>query len=355
MIAAHARSLLLAAIILTGVIALGATAQERYRLDDDDTWTAVAAPDPSTPEGQLHTARRVLAAGDDERAEFLATQWIERHSQHPLLPEAYILRGDALMARRDYYEALFDYELVARTYFGSEAFVTALERELDIAKIFASGVKRKLWGMRIIDASDEVQELLIRVQERLPGSRLAEDAGITLADFYFSRRQMDLATEMYSIFIENFPRSEYIDKARRRLIYAHLSSFKGPEFDASGLYEARTRLRELRAIDPAAAQQVGAEALVTRIDESVARKMLVTAQWYHKTGDPIAAELTIRRLARTYPNTVAAADAMRQIPDILDELPPAVLQEAPDYDALRAAVLGTATGGNTEPVAEDAS
>ncbi len=327
-----------------------AAAQQEYTLGDDDTWIESEALDPATPEGQLAAARAALAANRYERADHLATRWIDRNEQHPLLAEAYIIRGDSLMARKEYYKALFEYEYVARVFTGSEPFVTALERELEIAKLFASGTKRKLWGMRIVSAREEAEELLIRVQERLPGSRLAEDAGITLADYYFARRQMSLAADMYDIFIENFPRSEHLDKARRRLIYAHLASFKGPEFDPAGLYEARVRLRELKAVAPASAQKVGADALLSRIDESDALKLLTTSRWYVKTGDPIAAELTIRRLVSKYPRSVAAADAMRLIPDLLTQLPAATLEDAPDYTTLSAAILGTpAAHGEAAP------
>jgi outer membrane protein assembly factor BamD (BamD/ComL family) len=332
------------ALIIPVILALAAPAhgQDHYRLADDDTWVETQTPDPATPEGQIAAARRALARGQVERAEHLATQWIARYEQHPLLAEAYLIRGDALMAHGDYYEALFDYEYVARMFPGSEAFVTALDRELEIAKLYAGGMKRKLWGMRIVSGTDEAEELLIRIQERLPGSRLAEEAGMTLGDFYFARRQMDLAAEMYAIYIDNYPYSEEIDKARKRLIYAHLASFKGPEFDAVGLYEARARLRELKVIAPATAQQMGADALLTRIDESDAGKLLETARWHLKTGDMIAAELTIRRLVLIYPRSVAAADAMRLIGRLLPQFPPALLEEGPDYEALRAAILGSA-------------
>jgi outer membrane protein assembly factor BamD (BamD/ComL family) len=338
-------------VVLTAILTISsllllpapeARGQEEYRLAEDDTWEATEIPDPATPEGQLAVAREALVRGDDERAEFLATQWIERHDRHPLLAEAYLIRGDALMARRSYYEALFDYEYIARTFVGSEAFVTALERELEIAKLFAGGTRRKLWGMRIVDATEEAEELLIRIQERLPGSRLAEDAGMTLGDFYFARRKMELAAEMYSIFIENYPDSEQIDKARKRLIFSHLASFKGPEFDASGLYEARTRLREMKVVAPAAAQRLGADALLSGIDETDARKMLVTARWYLKRRDYIAAELMIRRLLRRYPRSVAAADGVRLAESILPRLPKSVLDEAPDYPTLRATLTAGA-------------
>lgn len=329
------RELIAAAISIVFAVLPGprAAAQE-FMLTDEDEWLETRAIDPASPEGRLALARRALAAGDADRAEFLATQWIERFPDNPLLAEAYIVRGDALMAREDYYEALYDYELVARRYAGSSAFVRALQREFEIAKMFARGLKRKAFGIRWADASGEAEELLIRIQERLPGSRLAEAAALELGDFYFRERKMDLATEMYAIFIENFPRSEQVSLARRRLVYAHLASFKGPEFDGSGLQEALTRLQEIKALNPAEAQKMGADALVIGIDDSLAWKRLATAQWYQRSGDPIAAELTIRRMLEDHPRSQAAPDAVRLGVRLLPDLPPAIIAQAPDYTAL---------------------
>ncbi len=322
--------------------AVGGTAvgQDKYEFTATDEWEMVESADPATPEGQLVAARKALAAGENARAGSLATAWIERHPQHPLLPEAYLLRGDSLRARGDYYKALFDYEFITRAFPASETFITAVQRELEIGVRYARGEKRKWLGMRIVDAGEVAEELLIRVQERMPASRLAEEAAIELADYYFRKRQMRLSVEMYSIFLENHPGSDQVSKARRRLIYSELATFKGPPFDASGLHEARARLREFIALEPAAAERIGAEALLTRIDESDAQKLLVTGRWYLTTGDPIAAELSIRRLVTLYPRTVATVEALRLMERILPRLPAIVLAEAPDYAQLRRALLG---------------
>lgn len=314
-----------------------ASAQQHYTLTDEDTWKQSQSADPATPEGQLLEARKALAAGDYSRAETIASDWIKHNERHPLLAEAYLIRGDALVADSDEYEALFDYETIARLFPGSETFITALQRELDIAKRYAAGYKRKLWGMRILGAEDEAEEIFIRVQERMPGSRLAEDAGMQLADYYFDRQKMSLAATAYDLFLRNYPHSDQLDKARRRLIYSYLASFKGPEFDAAGLFEARARLQSLKVAQPIEAQRLGADALLIGIDERDALKMFETAKWYLRTGNPIAAELTIRRLVKKYPRSAAAADALRLTPEILPQLPPRVLAQAPDYEALRAA------------------
>jgi outer membrane assembly lipoprotein YfiO len=316
-------------------------AQQQYQLTEDDQWTAIATPEPGSPQWQLAEARRALAEEDYKRAINLSSRWIDEHVRHPLMPEAYLIRADAKYANDDLFKALFDYEYIARMYPGSEVFVTALERELEIAKRFARGERRKLWGLKIVNAADEAEELLIRIQERLPGSRLGEEAGMELGDFYFRRRNMPMAAEAYDLFIENYPDSEQVSKARRRLIYSHLASFKGPQYDAAGLEEAKLRLQELRIVEPQTAQQVGADALLIRIDESNAAKLLENARWYLRTGDVISAELTIRRLVDQYPGTVAAAEALRVVERIVPQLPARVQQQAPDYEAMRQATSAT--------------
>ena len=160
-----------------------------------------------------------------------------------------------------------------------------------------------------------------------------------LADFYFDRREMLMAAEAYSIFIENFPRSAKVSKARLRLIYSYLAGFRGPEYDASGLLEARAKLRSLQALQPGLAQQVGADSILVRIEESEAAKFLSTASWYLEVNDPISAELFIRRLVQRHPRSVATLEAMRIIPSVLTRLPKSVIDDGPDYRALRKQLL----------------
>jgi len=284
-------------------------------------------------------ARQALANEQFDRAETMAGQWLERYEHHPLRPDAFLIRGDALIAQRSYYQAAFEYEAIARLYPSSEAFVTALERELDIAKLYAHGTKRKIWGLRIFSAADEAEELLIRIQERIPGSQLAEEAGIELADFYFRNRDMRLAADAYDLFIINYPLSDQVDNAKRRLIYAHLASFKGPEFDATGLIDARVELTQLEQTAPLSAEKIGSGALVARIDESHAQKMLKTAKWYLKVRDYISAEYTIRGLVTKYPRSLATASALRLIDEIAPQLPQSILDEAPDYAAYQAGLI----------------
>lgn len=327
--------------VLLLVLALPAAAQQSYQLDEHDTWELESSPKVDSPEGRLASARRILAEGRPGRALNLIERWIERNPRSQLMAEAMVLKGDALVALHDEYEALYEYEYVVRRYPSSPAFTTASTREYDIAVQYAHGLRRKVLGLRIMDASEEAEELFIRIQERLPGSQLAEQAGLELADLYFRQRRMGLAADMYALFIKKYPRSPSLDTARRRLIYSNLATFKGPEFDAVGLLEAKAELRQLIATHPAEAERIGARALITRITESEAQKLLTTAMWYERVGDPIAAEFAIRNLVERYPESGACVRGLELIPVILRQLPEHVIKGAPDYSILRRAILGS--------------
>ncbi|MGA0172715.1 MAG: outer membrane protein assembly factor BamD [Phycisphaerales bacterium] len=325
--------------------------EKRYELTTDDQWAPLAEADPDGEEAQLLEVRKALGLGEPKRALNLVTGFLERSPFSKWRPEALLLQGDARLALGDEFEALMVYEELIRRYPGSGVFVTALEREFEIAKQYANGLRRKLWGtFRILDASDEAEEILIRVQERLPGSTLAEKAGMTLADFYFDRRDLFMAAEAYDIFIENYPRSTEIDKARLRLIYSYLANFRGPEYDALGLLEAQARLKELQITRPALAQKVGAEALLVRVYESDATKMLSTAKWYLEVRDPISAEYTIRRMIEAYPDSIATLSALEMIPSILAQMPAAAVAGCPDYAALREAKLALPAEAARTPI-----
>ncbi len=305
---------------------------QKYELEGGG-WVKQPTADPGSPEGKLESIRRLIAEDKGKKAKEAADEWIEAYPDHPLIVEAYLLRGDANVARKHYFKSLFDYEYVIREFSGTEQFHTAMEREFELAKLFAGGMNRRLWGMRVLPATGEAEEILVRIQERSPGSDLGEMASLLLADYYFDRPQMDSAAEAYDLFLINYPRSLKREWAMLRLIQANLARFKGPRFDATGLIDAGQRLKTYRAEYPASAERIGVDALLIRIDESLAMRDMVAAGWHVKRKQDLSAIYLYQRVVTDYPQTAAAQDAIR----ILNEMGAEVLQvdEADPTDSLR--------------------
>ena len=296
-------------LLLTLVFGASAVAQETFELTGQG-WSQVAGPEAGTPAAALQEVRRALAEDRGQDALELADAWIEAHPAEPTMPMALLLRGDAKVALGDYWEALYDYEQVIREWPQAAEYLTAVEREYAVAQVFIGGWKRKLLGLPILPTDGEGEELLIRVQERAPGSRVGHDASLALADYYFGKQQMKLAAEAYDLFMDNYPDSERREWALLRLIQANLARFKGPRFDGTGLIEADERLQQYAAEYPASAERIGVDALRERITESLARRDLSSAGWYARRGDPVAAATVYRRLIEDFPQTRAAREAI---------------------------------------------
>lgn len=347
-------------LVLCGPVAV---AQTVFELDPEaGEWAPTEAPEPGTDAWVISEARRALAADRSDEAHKALSDWIQIHERtdNPWLPEAFMLRGDARVAQGREYKALYDYERVALDYPESEVFLPTLERELEVGRMYLGGLKRPFLGLfRFEDASPIGIELLMRVQERAPGSQLAETAAIELADYFYRVRELELAAEMYSIFLINYPRSRHREHAMLRQIYANVAQFKGPRYDASTLVEAKALIRQFEDEYPQRAAQLGVtDALVARLDESAAAQRLATAEWYFRRNDPVSARFTLRRLVTTYDGTVAAARGRAlmeehdwALPPPVRALPAELLELEAELEAEREAEEGA--GG--EPGAEERS
>lgn len=264
---------------------------------------------------QIMEARELLARDRPQEAKAILTAWIKAHeySDHPELPDAYLLRGDAKLMAGDEYEALYDYEAIAKRFYGTPAFPKAIERESEIATRYINGLRRKWMGwLRLERAESLGEELLIRVQERMPGSQLAERAALELADYYYKKRDLPMAADMYGIIVDSYPDSRYRRYASLREIYSNIAAFKGPRYDRSPLVEAGILIEDFQARYPADAEQAGITAQLTAwVDESAATHLLDTAVWYLGRKDEASGRFTLRRLVRDNPESAAAAEGLR--------------------------------------------
>lgn len=290
-----------------------AFAQTQVHRLDEAGWQAQATGDVSPEAAALWQARTLIVAGEAEQAKDLTRDWLDEHPRHPLEPQARLILADALAAEKSYFKSLFEYEYLIRAFPATPEFFTALEREYEIARLFCNGVKRKFLGMRIIPAEGEGEELLIRIQERAPGSALAEKALLFLADHYYDNGEMDLAAETYDVFLLNYQESERREWAMLRLVRAYLATFKGPEFNSTGLLDAMQWLQRYEDEFPSAARRQGIEGLRTRIEESLASKALLVADWYRRRDKDVSAATLYDRVVRDYPTTSAAYRAVDRL------------------------------------------
>jgi outer membrane assembly lipoprotein YfiO len=271
----------------------------------------------------LDRAERMLIAGQKEPALKLVLRWIKSHPKAPDRDRGLYLLAEAYFQDDDRIRAYYHLDELLDTYPESRLFYPALEKQYRIADEFLRGYKRKLLGMRILSGTDEAIDMLYRIQERAPGSPLAERALLRTADYYFNTSQFDLAADAYAAFVRSYARSPEVPRVRARQAFASYAQFRGVRFDATPLIDARAQLQDLRVRYPQLAADLEVQKFIDQINDTLARKLLYTADFYRRTHKPRAALYTYRQLISTYPETREAQLAARE----MQSLPAWSLQE----------------------------
>jgi outer membrane assembly lipoprotein YfiO len=295
-------------------------------------WQPIAPPPPSVPvaDPQLDHIQQLLNSGDAKAAYNDAVVWVKSHSKRApmrdrclyLIAESkYKIDGDD-----DWINAFYYLDELMEEYPDSKLFYRALQLQYTIADRSLNGHNNKFLGLPIVPMQDQAIEMLFRIQERSPGSPLAEKALLRTCDYYYSTGDYSLAHDAYGFYIKSYPRSPNLADIKLRQAFSSLAQFHGVRFDPTCLLDARAELLDIMSSYPDLAKEQNLGSLVKGIDTALAHKLLVTADYYSRTSAPHGAVYVYRYLIEVYPDSTdatAARKALEKMPkSVLADLPP---------------------------------
>lgn len=255
------------------------------------------------PNATLDHAEALLEAHHWQAAHELIVPWLKSYPKAPDRDRGLFLLSEAYYQEPDRIRAFYQLDELLDNFPESRLFYPALELQYQIADAYLNGFKESFLGMRILAQTDEAIEMLYRIQDRSPGSPLAERALRRTADYYFNSSQFDLAGDAYGAFIRSYPRSPEIPEIHLHQAFASLAQFRGPRFDATPLIDARAKFKEVQARYPELAADRNVAAWIDRIDADLANKTYIDADFYRRTEHPRGAVYLYRYVVQTYPNS----------------------------------------------------
>ncbi len=291
--------------------------RKEFTLTPEGKWQQVdqTAPAPSAVSEQANpvldqveaslTARRFGDARDQ------ALAWLLANPTSPDRDRGLLLMARSLVGTGDRVRAFYYCDELMDTYPQSDRFPEALKLQFDIANEYLAGAKDKLLGLRILGRKDEAVEMLFRIQQKSPGSPLADEALLRTADHYWAAGEFDLAADTYGFYAKTYPRSPITPQVRLREAYSNSAQFKGARYDPTPIINARTQMSELSIEYPEMAQKESLDSKVLQADRQLARRLYLTADFYRRTGKPKAAAHLCNRLIETYAALPEADDARK--------------------------------------------
>jgi outer membrane assembly lipoprotein YfiO len=293
-------------------------------------WIEVPEKAPATApvaEPLLDQAEAMIRAGNYKSGAKTAVSWLRgRAKDAPQRDRALMLVAEGYFLDGKRVDAFYYLDQLMDEHPESSLYNRALQRQYEIADAYLNGYQRVFIWFPILDADDEAIDMLFRIQQRSPGSAMAEKALLRTADYYYNNSDFDLAADAYSVYLHSYPRSPLLPRVRLKRAYSTLAQFRGTRYDATPLIDARAQLLDLVNAYPDIADQEGLPDLVRRIDDTFAAKIYRTADFYRRTDEPKAAIYNYRFLIATFPNSPEAKLAAKRLtkfkPQYLADTPP---------------------------------
>ena len=295
------------AVLLIGGLPARAPAQEHVLKDGE--WVEAVAADPNTPEGRLAALRRLVDQGEGREAVDEAEDFIEEYPKHPGRQEAMVLLGQAWMLRGRYFDAYEAFETYLTMYPGGRFVERAMQREFEIADAFLRGRKRLLMGFLPITAREDGLEILVRLAEHAPKTKMAEKALMRIGEYHYDRGEYLESLAAFDRYLDAFGESDRAGEAMLKAALSAYRSFRGPEHDETPLVEAEQRFRLLMERYPERARRAGAADILRDIAHRRAEKRFHTAEFYERVNRPRSAARYYAKVVREFPATAWADQA----------------------------------------------
>lgn len=323
-------------------------------------WVEVAVQESGTDAGDLAIAKSLLAERKFAAARKAFAAWLKSYPDSDHRADALLHAGDTELyaanagESADVWQAHEWYEEILNSYSGGEAAEKALRRELLVAELLLfKGQKRRIFkGMLRVSATDEALQILDRlIDERAPGSPVAEQALLMQANYHYEKGEFEEAERAYARLSTEFKRSRHERLAMQRSADAALASFAGIEFDDAPLLEAEERYRQYSDRYPKAATEEGVASQLARIRDSRAQKEFSTGQYYERAKQPRAAAFYYRSVVKNWPDTPWASQATQRLGTI-DPGQPAPVVDTPATPPAETPInAAPAAPATAEPVA----
>jgi len=267
------------------------------------------SPDPNADRTLFEEGSRAMEAGNPGKAVGPLKSLIKKYPDSAYRDEAMWLRGEALFARKDYYQAFEQYEEMLTQYAGSPHYRQALERQMAVAELYLGPVRRRVWGMPLLSGETEAIEILRRVYEHQPAGDLAEACLLRIADYYYGKQRWPEAEDYYNKYCQAFPNGGRIVHAELARAKCAIARCGGARYDITSLGLAYDRLRQFQQKYPDAAREEGVADLLVQLRLSQAEALYNVAAHYFRSGKPLASAFYAEQVVARYADTPWADEA----------------------------------------------
>ncbi len=278
-------------------------------LKDGKEWQDVS----SSPEGRYLMAvakfKQLISSGDAKSANEELIKLKEAYPEIAGPAFDVFLEAETLYADGKWAKAVRKYDEVLNKWSESWLYDTILEREFSIGLAFLNGHKRRVLLVLELSTFDEGEKIMYNIESRKGNAPIAKRALIAIARAYERRGQFVDAYYVWEEILDNWGTDKLRTRAILEMAQDQHSSYKGPNYDHTGLDTAADHYRQVKVEAYKYPQLVVADEIdekLKTIEEQLAYKQYSIGEYYDRTGSRQAAQLYYDEVLDKWPDTAAA-------------------------------------------------
>jgi outer membrane protein assembly factor BamD (BamD/ComL family) len=263
------------------------------------------------PAALISEARSYYAKDDIGDAKRYAEAVVKRYPESDEAEEGLFLSAECQRRLKQGTRSFDTYKKFVDKYPNSRFSVGIAQGEYELGMAYLKGEMPgflffgadKTYGTRVLD----------HMQVHFRNYSLADDALVSVADYYIDDKDYEGATDALRRLLAEYPRSEHMLWARFQFARTLWLQNQGALYDERLLLQSRRGFEDYigtaRLLGEAERQQEQiqtAEGMVAKINERLAEKEYLIGRFYERTKAPQSALYYYRHCVRTYPDTVYA-------------------------------------------------
>lgn len=294
-------------------------------------WKPMIRPE-ENPEAQkeLDDALELFQRGDLARAESALAKIAKNRKETPWGEKAQFYLAETQYQRKKYINAHESFEKLVADYPGTQYLDKLVSREYALARLWLSQnapdlkdedklpwYSRFTGGLPMIDTQGQGLKALEHVRHHDPTGPLADDAVMQIADYHMGTGDYESAAIYYDQLITDHPKSPFLQKAQLAAIDARMKGYLGPEYDGSGLEQARELVkRTMKTFPDDPATFEGLYHTLDLINDQDAERTYKVGAYYKKIGKVASAEFYLGKIPQRWPNSPWAVKARTDLAEL---------------------------------------
>lgn len=266
--------------------------------------------DMKTDRGEYRYALAVYQAGNTRTAMRLCDGIVKTYKSGPWVERACLLKARAWFKQGDVKKADKELRLLRKRFPGATITREISDLQLAIGVFYLK--KGKYTGVKIL------QDMV----ERNPYGPRADEAQFRIARYYLGKGHYVDAAEAFALVVAQYRNSRYREEAMFLKAKASYLDNEGPRRDPLPYEEARVGLSDYLKAYPTGKRTGEAKRLLGEIDDALARKQYLIAEYYRKQRRYRAAHRYYVSLVRKYPNSKWAQKGRKRLPRVEKRVKP---------------------------------